>query len=126
MCQFTVKMDDCLLRGDSSHLVSVIHYEGLTSTTLTRLDQLVTKVTGLCRLYVDLVCCGLSLQDLCGSGVLWFTSAGSMWIWFQSSSSCVEVFTDPLGEQRRSADPHRPWTNCKSNLLPSKVIYNNQ
>ncbi|XP_026218733.1 synaptonemal complex protein 2-like isoform X2 [Anabas testudineus] len=42
-------MDDCLHRGDSFHLVSVIHYEGLTSTTLTRLDQLVTK-------------------DLCGSG----------------------------------------------------------
>ncbi|XP_040922055.1 synaptonemal complex protein 2-like isoform X2 [Toxotes jaculatrix] len=46
---FQVQMEDCLLRGDSSHLVSVLHYEGLTSTTLTRLDQLVTK-------------------DLCGSG----------------------------------------------------------
>ena len=44
--QFQVKMEDCLLRGDSSHLVSLLHYEGLTSTTLTRLDQLVTKVTG--------------------------------------------------------------------------------
>ncbi|XP_039983486.1 synaptonemal complex protein 2-like isoform X2 [Xiphias gladius] len=38
-----VQMEDCLLRGDSSHLVSLLHYEGLTSTTLTRLDQLVTK-----------------------------------------------------------------------------------
>ncbi|XP_055363670.1 synaptonemal complex protein 2-like isoform X2 [Betta splendens] len=46
---FAVKIDDCLLRGDSSHLVSVIQYEGLTSTTLSTLDTLVTK-------------------DLCGSG----------------------------------------------------------
>ncbi|GAA6234204.1 synaptonemal complex protein 2-like [Lates japonicus] len=36
-------MEDSLLRGDSSHLVSVLHYEGLNSTTLTRLDQQVTK-----------------------------------------------------------------------------------
>ncbi|XP_023249919.1 synaptonemal complex protein 2-like isoform X2 [Seriola lalandi dorsalis] len=36
-------MEDCLLRGDSSRLVSVLQYEGLTSTTLTKLDQLVTK-----------------------------------------------------------------------------------
>eukprot|EP00064_Thunnus_orientalis_P023547 superscaffoldBa00009008_g23794 len=36
-------MDDCLTRGDSSQLVSLLHYEGLTSTTLTTLDQLVTK-----------------------------------------------------------------------------------
>ncbi|XP_042256126.1 synaptonemal complex protein 2-like isoform X4 [Thunnus maccoyii] len=38
-----LKMDDCLTRGDSSQLVSLLHYEGLTSTTLTTLDQLVTK-----------------------------------------------------------------------------------
>ncbi|XP_044032708.1 synaptonemal complex protein 2-like isoform X1 [Siniperca chuatsi] len=38
-----VKVEDCLIRGDSSDLVSVLHYEGLTSTTLTRLDQVVTK-----------------------------------------------------------------------------------
>lgn len=98
MSQFAVKMDDCLLRGDSSHLVSVIHYEGLTSTTLARMDQLVTKVTGLCGSGV------LWFVSACGSGVLWFVSAGSMWIWFQSSPSCVEVFTDPLGEQRRPAN----------------------
>ncbi|XP_071340298.1 synaptonemal complex protein 2-like isoform X2 [Trachinotus anak] len=36
-------MEDCLQRGDSSHLVSVLQYEGLTNTTLTALDQLVTK-----------------------------------------------------------------------------------
>lgn len=46
LIQFELKMDDCLLRGDSPHLVSVIQYEGLTGSTLTRLDQLVTKVTG--------------------------------------------------------------------------------
>ncbi|XP_047423812.1 synaptonemal complex protein 2-like isoform X2 [Mugil cephalus] len=40
---FEVKLEDCLLRGDSTHLVSLLHYEGLTTTTLTRLDQLVTK-----------------------------------------------------------------------------------
>ncbi len=40
-------MEDCLIRGDSSDLVSVLRYEGLTSITLTRLDQLVTKVMGL-------------------------------------------------------------------------------
>ncbi|XP_031733798.1 synaptonemal complex protein 2-like [Anarrhichthys ocellatus] len=44
-----VKIEDCLLRGDSSDLVSVLQDEGLSDITLTRLDQLVTK-------------------DLCGSG----------------------------------------------------------
>ncbi|XP_070784622.1 synaptonemal complex protein 2-like [Enoplosus armatus] len=44
-----VKIVDCLIRGDSSDLVSVLHYEGLTNIMLTRLDQVVTK-------------------DLCGSG----------------------------------------------------------
>nr|XP_020481146.1 synaptonemal complex protein 2-like isoform X2 [Monopterus albus] len=47
--QFDKKMEECLLRGDPSRLVSVLHYEGLTSNALTRLDQLVTK-------------------ELCGSG----------------------------------------------------------
>ncbi|KAG8009696.1 Guanine nucleotide-binding protein G(s) subunit alpha [Nibea albiflora] len=42
-------MENCLTRGDSSELVSVLRSEGLSSITLTRLDQLVTK-------------------DLCGSG----------------------------------------------------------
>ncbi|XP_069576290.1 synaptonemal complex protein 2-like [Brachyistius frenatus] len=46
---FEVQVDDCLLRGDSSQLVSLLHAEGLTHGTLTRLDQLVVK-------------------DLCGSG----------------------------------------------------------
>lgn len=47
VCQLEVKMEDCLICGDSSDLVSVLRYEGLTSVTLSRLDQLVTKVTGL-------------------------------------------------------------------------------
>ncbi|XP_078019029.1 synaptonemal complex protein 2-like [Epinephelus lanceolatus] len=38
-----VKMEDCLDRGDSSDLVSLLRDEGLSSVTLTRLDQLVTK-----------------------------------------------------------------------------------
>ncbi|KAM9337104.1 synaptonemal complex protein 2-like [Symphorus nematophorus] len=41
--QLQVKMDDCLSRGDSSDLVSVLRSEGLSSIKLTRLDQLVTK-----------------------------------------------------------------------------------
>ncbi|MED6236004.1 hypothetical protein ATANTOWER_003142 [Ataeniobius toweri] len=40
---FELQMDDCLLRGDSSRLVSLLHYEGLNSSTLTRLHHLVTK-----------------------------------------------------------------------------------
>ncbi|KAL7373737.1 hypothetical protein ABVT39_013536 [Epinephelus coioides] len=38
-----VKMEDCLDRGDSSDLVSLLRDEGLSSITLTRLDQVVTK-----------------------------------------------------------------------------------
>lgn len=45
MGQFQVQMEECLLSRDSSHLVSVLQYEGLTNTTLTKLNQLVTKVT---------------------------------------------------------------------------------
>ncbi|XP_073344736.1 synaptonemal complex protein 2-like [Pagrus major] len=41
-----VRVEDCLLRGDSSDLVYVLRHEGLSSITLTRLHQLVTK--GLC------------------------------------------------------------------------------
>ncbi|KAG7222984.1 hypothetical protein INR49_029206 [Caranx melampygus] len=41
--QFQVQMEDCLLSRDSSHLVSLLYNEGLTSTTLTKLNQLVTK-----------------------------------------------------------------------------------
>ncbi|XP_017158667.1 synaptonemal complex protein 2-like isoform X2 [Poecilia reticulata] len=40
---FELQVDDCLLRGDSSRLASLLHYEGLTSSTLTRLHLLVTK-----------------------------------------------------------------------------------
>ncbi|XP_027861651.1 synaptonemal complex protein 2-like isoform X5 [Xiphophorus couchianus] len=40
---FELQVDDCLLHGDSSLLVSLLHYEGLTSSTLTRLHLLVTK-----------------------------------------------------------------------------------
>ncbi|KAM4718098.1 synaptonemal complex protein 2-like isoform 3-T3 [Anableps anableps] len=40
---FELQMDDCLLRGDSSRLVSLLHYEGLSTSTLTRLHHLVTK-----------------------------------------------------------------------------------
>ncbi|XP_032408077.1 synaptonemal complex protein 2-like [Xiphophorus hellerii] len=43
LSQFELQVDDCLLRGDSSLLVSLLHYEGLTSSTLTRLHLLVTK-----------------------------------------------------------------------------------
>nr|XP_046227972.1 synaptonemal complex protein 2-like isoform X2 [Scatophagus argus] len=42
-------MEDCLIHEDSCNLVSVLRHEGLSTITLTRLDQLVTK-------------------DLCGSG----------------------------------------------------------
>ncbi|XP_054479225.1 synaptonemal complex protein 2-like isoform X2 [Anoplopoma fimbria] len=38
-----VKVEDCVVRGDSSDLVSVLLDEGLTDITLTRLHQLVTK-----------------------------------------------------------------------------------
>ncbi|XP_043960987.1 synaptonemal complex protein 2-like isoform X3 [Gambusia affinis] len=40
---FELQVDGCLLRGDSSQLVSLLHYEGLTSSTLTRLHLLVIK-----------------------------------------------------------------------------------
>lgn len=48
VCQFEVKMEDCLIRGDASGLVSVLHHEGLSNITLSRLDQLVTKVRAGC------------------------------------------------------------------------------
>ena len=46
VCQMEVRVEDCLLRGDASDLAYVLRHEGLSSITLTRLDQLVTKVTG--------------------------------------------------------------------------------
>ncbi|XP_014872428.1 synaptonemal complex protein 2-like isoform X4 [Poecilia latipinna] len=54
---FELQVDDCLLRGDSSRLVSLLHYEGLTSSTLTRLHLLVTKElrsSAFCRVLVVL------------------------------------------------------------------------
>ncbi|XP_056869338.1 synaptonemal complex protein 2-like [Takifugu flavidus] len=38
-----VKMEDCLNRDDPAGLVSVLQHEGLTSSTLNRLNQLVTR-----------------------------------------------------------------------------------
>lgn len=43
--QLEIKMEDCLARGDPTDLVSVLHHDGLSGTTITKLDQLVTKVT---------------------------------------------------------------------------------
>ncbi|XP_016518620.1 synaptonemal complex protein 2-like isoform X2 [Poecilia formosa] len=54
---FELQVNDCLLRGDSSRLVSLLHYEGLTSSTLTRLHLLVTKElrsSAFCRVLVVL------------------------------------------------------------------------
>lgn len=45
VCEFEAQVDDCVLRGDASRLVSLIRQEGLNATTLIRLDQLITKVT---------------------------------------------------------------------------------
>lgn len=42
--QLEVKMEDCLNRGDPAGLASVLHHEGLSGTTLSRLNQLVTRV----------------------------------------------------------------------------------
>ncbi|XP_060889737.1 synaptonemal complex protein 2-like isoform X1 [Labrus mixtus] len=52
-----LKMEDCVIREDSSDLVSVLRHEGLTSVSLSRLDQLVTKAlrgSGLSRVQVVL------------------------------------------------------------------------
>ncbi|KAM3593298.1 uncharacterized protein V6R79_009809 [Siganus canaliculatus] len=59
-----LKMDDCLVRGNSSDLVSVLRREGLSDTTLARLDQLVAKDlrgSGLSRVLVVVK----SLETLC-------------------------------------------------------------
>lgn len=42
--QLEVKMENCLNRDDPAGLVSVLQHEGLTSSTLGRLNQLVTRV----------------------------------------------------------------------------------
>lgn len=53
-------MEDCLNRGDPAGLVSILHHEGLSSITLSRLDQLVTQVRG------------------CGGGLPWFLMSEGM------------------------------------------------
>ncbi|XP_013889633.1 synaptonemal complex protein 2-like isoform X2 [Austrofundulus limnaeus] len=40
---FELQVEDCFLHGDSSRLVSVIHQEGLSVSTLNRLNHLVNK-----------------------------------------------------------------------------------
>lgn len=85
-------MEDCLVRGDPTDLVSVLHHDGLSGITISRLDQLVTKVTGQggrhgCRCVNELCC-------------LLFVVSGSAWFWCRQSSGCVEVFGDSVGEPR--------------------------
>ncbi|KAI3355000.1 hypothetical protein L3Q82_004801 [Scortum barcoo] len=81
-----VKMEDCLIGGDSSHLVSLLRYEGLTSITLTRLDQLVTKICGstpswllFVYLLVDVSCC-LSLSRIDMDSLI----QTNMLLWFEA------------------------------------------
>lgn len=67
-------MEDCLLRGDASELVSVLHHEGLSSVTLSRLDKLVTEVTVQggchgCHCVTDVCSYCVLFQDLRGSAV---------------------------------------------------------
>ncbi|XP_041670602.1 synaptonemal complex protein 2-like [Cheilinus undulatus] len=74
-----IRMEDCVLRGDSTDLVSVLRGEGLTSITLSRLDQLVTKSlsgSGLSRVQVVLKSLGIlsenkeNLQSLIEVGLM--------------------------------------------------------
>lgn len=44
--QMEVKLEECLNRADPAGLASLLHHEGLSSTTLSRLGQLVTQVRG--------------------------------------------------------------------------------
>lgn len=39
-----LKLEECLKRADPAGLVSVLHREGLSSNSLSRLSQLVTQV----------------------------------------------------------------------------------
>lgn len=82
---FEVQVEDCMLHGDTSHLASLIYYEGLTSSTLTRLDQLVTKElrdSGFSRAVLVLKSLGIlaenkeDLQMLIGHGL---TAKALMW-----------------------------------------------
>nr|XP_012779969.1 synaptonemal complex protein 2-like isoform X3 [Maylandia zebra] len=82
---FEVQVEDCMLHGDTSHLASLLYYEGLTSSTLTRLDQLVTKElrdSGFSRAMLVLKSLGIlaenkeDLQMLIGHGL---TAKALMW-----------------------------------------------
>ncbi|XP_035771364.1 synaptonemal complex protein 2-like [Neolamprologus brichardi] len=82
---FEVQVEDCMLHGDTPHLASLIYYEGLTSSTLTRLDQLVTKElrdSGFSRAVLVLKSLGIlaenkeDLQMLIGHGL---TAKALMW-----------------------------------------------
>lgn len=44
--QLEVRLEECVERADVAGLASVLHREGLSSTTLSRLGQLVTQVRG--------------------------------------------------------------------------------
>ncbi|XP_035981559.1 synaptonemal complex protein 2-like isoform X2 [Fundulus heteroclitus] len=86
--QFQLQMDDCLLHGDPSQLVCLLHQEGLSSSTLTGLHHLVTKELcsgGFCRVLVVLKALSTlsenkdDLQTLLSLGltakvVLWFSA----------------------------------------------------
>ncbi|XP_039859757.1 synaptonemal complex protein 2-like isoform X7 [Simochromis diagramma] len=85
VAQFEVQVEDCMLHGDTSHLASLLYYEGLTSSTLTRLDQLVTKElrdSGFSRAVLVLKSLGIlaenkeDLQMLIGHGL---TAKALMW-----------------------------------------------
>ncbi|KAM4544090.1 synaptonemal complex protein 2-like [Fundulus diaphanus] len=86
--QFQLQMDDCLLHGDPSQLVSLLHQEGLSSSTLTGLHHLVTKElrsSGFCRVLVVLKALSTLLENkddqqtllslgLTAKVVLWFSA----------------------------------------------------
>ncbi|XP_074484368.1 synaptonemal complex protein 2-like isoform X2 [Sebastes fasciatus] len=108
MCQMEVRMEDCLLRGDSLHLVSVLHDEGLTSITLTRLDQLVSKElhgSGFSRVLVVMKSLEIlsentdDLQTLISHGltakvVLWFKAVYDLLTSDLQKSSALLSLTD--------------------------------
>ena len=130
VCQMEVRVEDCLLRGDSSDLAYVLRHEGLSSITLTRLDQLVTKVTGtrpFCLLFVCLLCQELRGPDglgrllvvvvycllfVCLFVCLFVVSGAERTRWPRQTAGCVEVFRDSVRTQGRPADTCRTRTHC--------------
>ncbi|XP_013763373.1 synaptonemal complex protein 2-like isoform X3 [Pundamilia nyererei] len=93
---FEVQVEDCMLHGDTSHLASLLYYEGLTSSTLTRLDQLVTKElrdSGFSRAMLVLKSLGIlaenkeDLQMLIGHGL---TAKALMWF----EAVCEQLTSD--------------------------------